>query len=438
MLPLRYFNGYVLYPFLEKRSGRNVLSKLKEVRSFDQLSNSQQLEAQKKYLFDYLEFCGTLPYYQQLFTKYHFTPSSVLKDVRAIQQLPIMTKQQIVENTKSLRSSTAYHERKTGGSTGKSLFVYYDSDGLDWTAAINLRSYEMCGKRPHHKDMHSSADQSLLEAGNIKLKWKMINWAKLFAQNRSILTVNDYGKSSLEKMYKQLRRCRPYLLQAHPSTIYALAKYLEPSGRGKGSFDFFEPSGEMLTDKMSRTIEEVFSCKVANRYGNAEFGVVAHSRQQDGHNKLRVFRRSFYVEEVEAGALLVTGYTNKGFPLLRYDTGDVATVVEEGDGCFLYDIQGRVHDQLELGGKVYPTHVIMDYLDHKVKGVSEFQIVLNDHKRPQLNLIPECVGDKERILSEVGEPFAGNMDVVFITFDQLEKQGWRNKFRHIVDKRGRS
>ena len=166
---------------------------------------------------------------------------------------------------------------------------------------------------------------------------------------------------------------KPHLLQGHPSSAYSIANFIERNNLKPIKLcEIFEPSGEMLTDKMVESIEKNLRCKVVNRYGNAEFGVMAHSRFDDSYNRLKIFRRAFHIEEAEQSNIIVTGITNHAFPLIRYDTGDIGTVRDENDGLFLYNIQGRIHDSVKINGQYYATHYIMDYLDHKVKNIREF------------------------------------------------------------------
>ena len=124
-------------------------------------------------------------------------------------------------------------------------------------------------------------------------------------------------------------------------------------------------------------------------------------------------------------------------PLIRYNTGDIATVKEESNGRFIYSIQGRIHDIVNINGEEYATHYIMDYLDHKIRGVREFQIIILNEELPILNIVPENLNDVLRIESEVKARWPKGLSVKFINFSDLEKVGWREKFRHVIDRRSR-
>ena len=431
---IRYFNSYVLFPLLEKKAKRDIFSKYRELKQFDSLSLSKKKDIQKNELYKILLHAkSSIPYYQDLFHEYKFDIEKIKKDIKFIKDLPPLTKEIIRESGERMVSDAAIHPRKTGGSTGQSVHFYYDNSGLDWTSAINLQAYDMAGNFQHKKDCHISSELGISPP---PLKWKLLDWLKLFSQNRKRLMISSFSDVDLEQTFKDLKSIRPYLLQGHPSSAYAIASYIKKKNLKKKKYcDVFEPSGEMLAEKMVKTIEEYLGAKVTNRYGNAEFGVIAHSRLNDPYTKLKIFDRAFYVEETNSSNLIVTNFTNYGMPLLRYDTGDIGTVKQEADGSYIYDIQGRVHDTVSINGEDYATHFIMDYLDHKIRNIREFQIIVGESHAPKLNIVPEDEADSDRIKMELKQRWPQGLDVYFIKYEELQKVGWRQKFRHVIDLR---
>lgn len=430
----RYINGYILFPLLEKKAQRLILPKQKELKSFSKLSLAQQEEIRKKSAHHLLSHClQNVPYYRDIFQAQGFQVDSVLKDLKYIQDLPVLTKALVRENTERIRLPAAIHERKTGGSTGQSVFFYYDTEGLDWTAAINLEAYDMARSYRHRSDAHIGADLGFAEPEG---RAKLLDSLKLAAQNRQRLPVHSFSDEDLMKSYLLLKKIRPYMLQGHPSSGYAIAEFIKRKKFRKQKYcSVYEPSGEALNQKMVDSIEENLGCKVVNRYGNAEFGVVAHSRWKDPWTKLQVFNKAFFVEEVEDGPIIATSFTNYSFPLIRYDTGDVATVRNTNEGTFIENIKGRVHDIFKIDGVDFATHYIMDYLDHKIRGVREFQIVLEENQDPILKLVSERAEDQDRIAAELKAKWPKGLNIQFVQFEDFEKVGWQNKFRHLIDKR---
>lgn len=427
-------NAYALFPLLEKASSRDILSKLHTVKRFEKLSRMNQIQCQKEEFYKVLLFCkNEIPYYRGIFKEQSFNVENVRKDINFIKDLPILTKDLVRENLDRLKLPSAHHIRKTGGSTGQSVHFYYDDNGLDWTSAINLQAYDMVKNFRHKRDCHISSELGI-EAPSKKAKF--LDWLKLFSQNRKRLMIESFSREDLECVFRDLKKIKPYLLQGHPSSAYAIANHIKESGHPQKSYcKIFEPSGEMLTEKIVNTIEEWLGAKVVNRYGNAEFGVMAHSIFSDSYNRLKVFERAFFIEDCEDSNIIVSNCTNYGMPLLRYDTGDVATVTQEEQGCFISDIRGRIHDTVLINDKAYATHYIMDYLDHKIRNVREFQIILKENSNPLINIVPENIEDTKRIKNEFLKRWPKGIDIEFIKFNQLQKAGWRQKFRHIIDKR---
>ena len=428
---LRYINAYVLYPLLEKLAKRKIRPKLKILGAFEMLDNDEQLEKQKNDLYKLLHYCQeNIPYYQLLFKKFNFDIEQVKNNINYIQQLPVMTKQTVRENLHTLRVATAIHPRKTGGSTGQSAWFFYDNNGLDWTSAINLYAYNSTGKKRHHIDCHFSSEIGLQSP---LIKDRIKDFLKRTSLNRKVLMISSFSNIKMANAYKKLRSFQPYLIQGHPSTMYAIACYIENQKINIIPLcKVFEPSGEMISQKMVDKIENFTGCKIVNRYGNAEFGVVAHSNMHDSFNKLKIYRKAFYVEPCVKNNLIITNLTNYGMPLLRYDTGDIGTVREEVNGSYIYDIQGRIHDTVTINENVIPTHFIMDFLDHIVGNIREFQIITQDDQLPCLNIIAENNEDQDRIKQAILKKWQVGLEINFIGFDQLKYTGWRQKFRHII------
>lgn len=411
---------------------RDIFSKYRELQRFEKLGDSERSLIQRNELYKMLLFCkANIPYYQGLIDQHSFDVEKIKKDISYIKELPLLTKEIIRENWQRMVNNAAIHPRKTGGSTGQSVHFYYDNAGLDWTSAINLLSYDMAGNYRHKKDCHISSELGIAAPD---IKGRFLDWLKLFSQNRSRLMISSFSDTDLEKTLKELMANRPYLLQGHPSSAYAIASFIKKKNLKKRIYcDIFEPSGEMLTEKIVQTIEEFLGAKVTNRYGNAEFGVMAHSRINDPYTKLKIFDRAFYFEKVNSSNLIVTNFTNYGMPLLRYDTGDLGTVKQEADGYYIYDLQGRIHDTVSINGEEYATHYIMDYLDHKITNVREFQIIIDISSAPKLNIVPEVEADSDRIRALLQQRWPQGLDINFIKYEELQKVGWRQKFRHVIE-----
>lgn len=436
--PLRLLKGmlsaYVAYPVAERREKRLISPKLVELRKHYSMPFEARLAVAQARLADTLVFAGhSVPYYRDLFAAQCFDPEKVRRDVGYLNDLPFLTKDVIREQGERLLSrplaELRHHVCRTGGSTGVSTVIYYDQSAADYSAAVTLYARERVGKNKCKPELHFACrfpDSQVPE-------WPTREDWKCFAMNRSNIFFDRIDDEGLEEIWQKLKRRRPYLAHEHPSTIYALACYIERRyGSGK-AFDVFESSGELLQPYMREKIAQVLRCRVVDRYGLAELGVMAY--EIDGEcGGLQVLESEGWPEsrEVEDGHELVfTGFHNRLMPLIRYATGDRARVSQGHNAFLLTDVVGRIHDVVPINGVAHATHHIMDMLDHRVGGIQEFQIDLRN-ARPVLRIVPEPHAEQAHISARIEAFWPGAFVVEYVGHDALVRVGHRAKFRHVV------
>ena len=71
------------------------------------------------------------------------------------------------------------------------------------------------------------------------------------------------------------------MMHGHPSVGYSLANELHKYELSL-KINYFESSGETLFDYQKEAIERHFKCKLINRYGLAEAGIIAYQFPNDG------------------------------------------------------------------------------------------------------------------------------------------------------------
>jgi phenylacetate-CoA ligase len=185
---------------------------------------------------------------------------------------------------------------------------------------------------------------------------------------------------------------------------------------------------------MREKITKVLRCRVVDRYGLAELGVMAY--EVDGHEHgLQVLESEGWPESriTEDGGheLVLTGFRNRLMPLIRYATGDRAQVVLTERGFVLTDVVGRIHDVVPIHGAPHPTHHIMDVLDHRVGGIQEFQIDLRG-ARPIMRIVAEPQANLAEIGAKIEAYWPSAFVVEFVGHEALVRVGHRSKFLHVV------
>jgi len=427
--------GYFLYPILESAQGRSIRPKLRALKKDSGISFPQRLELIKKRLSALVQSAGDhVPYYRDLFRKLGFKPSNLEKDLAYLNDLPYLTKEMVREQGEKILDErlnrTALQVRKTGGATGPAVPIYYDQEALDWTAASNLFVLEWTGKKRHHREVHFSSRFPEIFPLQDRIKERI----KCMALNRVNIVTDSFDADSFAAIWQKLKRARPYLVQGYPSTLYALALFMKKSGKdGTGVIKVFESTGEVLDKNKKDAIESVFGCRIFNRYGSAEFGVVAHETESSGALKVldfMVYPENYQSEEGKE--IVLTGLTNHAMPLIRYRTGDMGKLVTAEDGFYFESIRGRVHDLVPIGGRKYPTHYIQDLLN-RIGGIDEFQIEIRDG-RSVLRLVVADPAYQDAIERRIKSWWDG-MEVEFTDFNGLQRSGARDKFRYVVPQR---
>lgn len=429
----------IIYPAVECALKRRILEKLTWLHEYYSLSPKERQMRNTKKLYSTLVHAEkNIPYYSNLFKSVGFSPKEILTDINSFQKIPYLTKEIVREKRQQLcwkKPETRLFLRQTGGSTGPRTNFWYDQEGLDWTAATNLLSYEWAGHRLGQPEVHLSTRFQ----NATKLKSRCIEWSKCFTLNRTNIYTDCLDPLCLEEILDELKKKKPNLIQGAPSTFYALAVYLESLGRsGKNLLGAIESTGEKIDEHKLKKIQDVFKAPVYDRYGAAEFGVIAHDFWGDDTKRsMRVMEHLVWPETLPLGGklheLVLTGLMNPAMPLIRYRMGDLARVENHSEGLALTHLEGRVHDSLLMNGKTYPSHYFLDIFT-RLGNVVDFQLMVNDHNElTRVLIVSQTRAEHQQQMRETLQKWL-NLDVPvdFCQLHELKKTGWRNKFRYIV------
>jgi len=249
-------------------------------------------------------------------------------------------------------------------------------------------------------------------------------------RNRRRYSAYRLDNASLRKYYDDLAVFRPRSLYAYASAGHLLAC----ANRGrpplplplKAAFLAAEP----VLESYKSAIREVFRCPAVGEYGSIECGMIAYEHPEGGY---RVFQRAVIVETEEDGQgvykILVTQLRDTGFPLLRYEIGDITSepLSLSVDGQErLHTIVGRSHDLiLPPSAKLFHGELITHILEHIPEVVlfnihQDMQLVLHfyvrtDNGQPLSGSQEKWI--KQSLLKAIGE----EMEVEIISVPHLER-----------------
>jgi len=190
----------------------------------------------------------------------------------------------------------------------------------------------------------------------------------------------------------ELARRRLAWLHGYPSLLALFASFLVEQRYSIGtSVRWVTTSAENLLPAQADLIERAFGVRPRQHYGMAEG---AANASECAKGRLHVDEDFAFVEFVPSGSgagyrILGTNVTNRAFPLIRYDAGDVAHVSGQSCDCGL---PGRIIDHIDGRREDYvvlPGGAMVGRLDHIFKDqvrVREGQIYQPDLTRVVLRI----------------------------------------------------
>lgn len=378
--------GKVAYYLWETKEGGNRLAELKQLHNMDYVDNDKLKQLQEEKLTLLINHAyKTSDWYRPIIEQANIISREKVS-LENLRKLPVTTKIDIRENTHKF-ISTGYPSNKlvtakTGGSTGVSLNLYFD---------------EHCQQKRNAAQMYADELAGWEIGARVAAVWGNPPVARTFKQKvrsylleRTIyLDTMDLNPTSMSAFIKHWQQFQPEVIFGHSHSIFIFAKYLVDN-----NIQALRPQGivttsMMLLDHERAIIEQAFHCRVTNRYGCEEVGLIAV--ECDRHEGMHINSPHIILECLDAndqpvapgesGKLVITDLNNFGMPLIRYRVEDVGVLSNQPCSCgrttpLLKRLEGRVADFLKKadGGQVAGVSLVERTLT-KIPGIEQMQLV---------------------------------------------------------------
>lgn len=391
------------------------------------LSQQKLLEIQWKRLIDILSFVEK----NNRFYQGHFKQAGItVADIRTpedLLKLPILTKEQVRNNTDSMISSGFQRDtlllNKTGGSTGKALEIYLTEECSEQRNA--------CARRHDRWSGWEVGEPVAAVWGNPDypdtLKAKFKEW---LISPIMYLDTMSVSRQSVEQFARDWDHLKPTLLFGHAHSIFILAQFVKEL-----KLDNIRPRGILSSSMMlmpheRRVIEQVFGVKVTDRYGCEEVSLIASECEM--HVGMHLNIEHLYIEFIkddgtaakswEPGKIIVTDLMNRAMPFIRYQVEDVGVPSDRQCSCgrglpLMESVSGRMADFLRKrdGAQVAGISLIENTLT-KYPGLDQMQIVQNDYDDFVVRIVPGH-GFRDDILEGLtrffNETFGSDINILY-------------------------
>lgn len=312
------------------------------------------------------------------------------KENLCISDFPVMNKMVLNENYTRI-CAHAYEGKKTykmhtSGSTGIPFTVMQNIEKRERTIA-DLKYFGALAGYPDGDPMcylraKPTATPEEQERDNI---WQ--------------LDICNLNEKNLTNYFRIMVDKQCTALIAYPSTLETAVDFWAKHFTNESCIKTIISTSETLTEVVKKKLKNFFGEKVGvyARYSNIEQGILGQETGRSGRYCLNWASYYFEVlklnsdeqaEEGELGRVVITDLYNKAFPMIRYDTGDVAKMIRiEGK---LPELEGLIGRRMDL---IYDTNgeVVSPFLLCRTmrfsQGIEQWQFIQETKNRYRLRII---------------------------------------------------
>lgn len=382
-------------------------------------------------------------YNSELLSKYHDTAlNKTIKQARNnveyyksydfdLKTFPFIDKLEVNSNKKKFLSPQkkgAVIKGATSGTTGAPLVIPQDMQSVITEQAFISRGLAWAGFKEGDKRAWIRGDMI------VPLEEKQAPfWRYSYFENMIMLSSFHMAPKNLQSYINAMVDFGVQVIQAYPSSIVTLAKYLEVNNEYyPGEIKSIVTSSESLAKEDKQLIETRFRCTVFDWYGLFERVAAIASCE---HGRYHILTDYAHVELLPAGKtedgrdraeIVGTNFNNALYPLIRYKTGDHVILSNEtfcpcGRVFPLVDsIEGRTGDYLvaEDGQKIH----ILNHIPKGVSGLLGVQFIQKEYMK--IEVLVTCNSNftteqKLKLIGNTKERLGNTMDVTITIVDDL-------------------
>lgn len=315
-----------------------------------------------------------------------------------LRDLPFTTKQDLWDNYPfgmlAVPRDQVAAVHGSSGTRGRPTLVAYTRADLDLWAAMCARSLSCAGASPG-SIVHNAYGYGLF-TGGIGIHQGAVAFGA---------TVVPMSGGMTDRQVRMLADLRADILTCTPAYALRLGEAVAEAGVELHALKAGLFGAEPWSEELRTAIEAVLPIKAMDIYGLSEVigpGVATECLEQDG---LHVNEDHFIVEAVDPstgepvpegtpGELVFTTPTKQALPLLRYRTGDIASLARGECACGrtlvrMSKVLGRADDMIVVRGvNVYPSEVERVLLGSGLVR-PHYQLVV-DRRSPSVRLLVAC------------------------------------------------
>lgn len=381
-----------------------------------------------------------------------------ISDIRSlddIQKLPFTKKQDLRDGYPFGFFAVPLNEivriHTTSGTTGKPTVVGYTQKDLDSWSGLIARNMTMIG------------------IGKDDIFQNMVNYGMFtgglgfhYGAEKIGMTVIPSATGNTKRQIEMIMDFGVTTIHCTPSYAMHLSEVAEDMNANLDSLKTGIFGAEAWSETMRKSLEARLGVTAYDSYGLSELfgpGVAFECPERDG---LHIWHDSYLVEIIdpkngerlgdgERGELVVTPLTKEAMPLIRYRTGDVTMLFEDGCLCGrsqkIARITGRSDDMLVIRGiNVFPSqieHVIlkipevgnqfMVYID-RINHLDEMTVEVEINSEYFSGELADLANIQKKVVKELHDVLELRTTVKLVEPGSLPR--FEGKSKRVIDRRG--
>ncbi len=261
------------------------------------------------------------PFYRELWAGVDMSSIQTTED---LSRIAVLTKDDLRRQMSRIRCGRGRLDIHvhTGGTTGTPLEVVFDRTDMERRMAMLDFHREKWGFR-------NGMARATFSGRTVVSRGSSVFWRHNGAMNQRLYSTFHLANDNLSKYVEDLQRFQPAMIDGFPTAIARVANWMAERGiRLHDPPKLVSTTSETLYEVQRESIAKAFGCLVSNQYASAEGAPFIVQCPAGGmHYDLR----SGVIEVQDNGEILITSFTTKRTPLVRYAIGDRVELLS-GDG----------------------------------------------------------------------------------------------------------
>lgn len=328
-------------------------SYLEDPKRLKRIRQEDLEQYQNKSLRKIVDYAYTVPLYHEKYKKIGIHPRDI-KSINDIKKLPVVTKEDIREFSPDGIISPHFNKKtaimvSTGGSTGRSLPLYFDMYTVVKAMLGFVRAFREYGVDWRKTRMSLLIDLSENSFENTYFIKSIFSALKPVISQKNMQIFDLF--SDPMNVIPEIDKFQPEFIAGYPYAFIQLAIF-KKRGYGKNiAPQCMMSSGSYFDPYTRKTVEKVFDATVYDFYAATESGPLAFECKRGRyhvHSDLvftEYLRDGEDVSSGEPGSLVVTKLYGRGTPIIRY-TGidDIVSRSNEPCDCgIISEVIERIH-----------------------------------------------------------------------------------------------